>query len=47
MKPADREALVIHRLQKSEQALQAAKIMLDEQMFLFAMNRVPPPKINS
>lgn len=40
MKPVDREALVIHRLQKSEEALQAAKIMLDQQMFSFAMNRV-------
>lgn len=40
MKPVDREALVIHRLQKSEEALQAAKIMLDKQMLSFAMNRV-------
>jgi uncharacterized protein len=40
MKPADLETLVIHRLQKSEEALQAAKIMLDKQMFSFAMNRV-------
>jgi uncharacterized protein (UPF0332 family) len=40
MKPTDLEALVIHRLQKSEEALQAAKIMLDKQMFSFAMNRV-------
>jgi hypothetical protein len=30
MKPKDLEALVIHRLQKSEEALQAAKIMLDK-----------------
>ena len=40
MKPEDLEALVVHRLQKSEEALQAAKIMLDKQMFSFAMNRV-------
>jgi len=40
MKTADLEALVIHRLQRSEEALQAAKIMLDRQMFSFAMNRV-------
>jgi uncharacterized protein len=40
MKPADLETLVIHRLQKSEEALQAAQIMLDKQMFSFAMNRV-------
>jgi uncharacterized protein (UPF0332 family) len=40
MKTADLETLVIHRLQKSEEALQAAKIMLDKQMFSFAMNRV-------
>jgi len=40
MKPADLETLVTHRLQKSEEALQAAKIMLDKQMFSFAMNRV-------
>lgn len=40
MRPADIESLVAHRLQKSEQALQAAKIMLDKQMFSFAMNRV-------
>jgi uncharacterized protein (UPF0332 family) len=40
MMHVDREALVIHRLQKSEEALQAAKIMLDKQMLSFAMNRV-------
>jgi uncharacterized protein len=40
MNPADLETLVTHRLQKSEEALQAAKIMLDQQMFSFAMNRV-------
>jgi uncharacterized protein (UPF0332 family) len=40
MKSADLETLVTHRLQKSEEALQAAKIMLDKQMFSFAMNRV-------
>ena len=40
MKPKDLETLVIHRLQKSEEALQAATIMLDKQMFSFSMNRV-------
>jgi hypothetical protein len=30
MKPEDLEALVIHRLQRSEEALQAAKIMVDK-----------------
>ena len=40
MKNEDLEALVTHRLQKSEEALQAAKIMLNKQMFSFAMNRV-------
>lgn len=40
MKPKDLEALVIHRLQKSEEALQAASIMVDKHMFTFAMNRV-------
>ena len=40
MKPADLEALVAHRLQKSEEALQAARIMVDKHMFTFAMNRV-------
>jgi uncharacterized protein (UPF0332 family) len=40
MKPADLEALVTHRLQKAEEALEAAKIMMDSQMFSFAMNRV-------
>jgi uncharacterized protein (UPF0332 family) len=43
MKPADMEALVAHRLQRSEEALQAAKIMMDKQMFSFAMNRVYYP----
>jgi hypothetical protein len=40
MKPADIKALVAHRLEKSEEALQAARIMLDKQMYGFAMNRV-------
>jgi hypothetical protein len=40
MKPADLEALVAHRLQKSEEALKAARIMVDKHMFTFAMNRV-------
>ena len=34
------DPLVAHRLQKSEEALQAPKIMLDKQMLSFAMNRV-------
>jgi uncharacterized protein (UPF0332 family) len=40
MKPGELESLVNHRLQKAAEALQAAKIMLDKQMFSFAMNRV-------
>lgn len=33
-------ALVEHRLEKSEEALRAAKHMLDQGMLIFAMNRV-------
>lgn len=40
MKPTDLEVLTAHRLQKSEEALKAAEIMLDKQMYSFAMNRV-------
>jgi len=40
MRPVDLEALVAHRLQKSEEALQAARVMIDQKMFSFAMNRV-------
>jgi uncharacterized protein (UPF0332 family) len=40
MKPADLKALVAHRLEKSEEALLAARIMLDKQMYGFAINRV-------
>jgi uncharacterized protein (UPF0332 family) len=40
MSPSDLEALIRHRLQKSEEALRAASIMLDKQMYGFAMNRV-------
>jgi len=40
MKPADLKALVAHRLDKSEEALLAARIMLDNQMYGFAINRV-------
>jgi uncharacterized protein len=40
MNASDLKALVDHRLQRSEEALQAAKIMMDQQMYGFAMNRV-------
>ena len=40
MNASDLKALVDHRLQKSEEALKAAKIMMDQQMYGFAMNRV-------
>jgi len=40
MKPEDSESLVLHRLQKSEEALQAALIMLEKEMLSFAMNRI-------
>jgi uncharacterized protein (UPF0332 family) len=40
MNASDLQALVDHRLQKSEDALKAAKIMMDQQMYGFAMNRV-------
>ena len=33
-------ALVEHRLEKSEEALRAAKHMLDQGMLIFAMNRI-------
>jgi hypothetical protein len=33
-------SLVEHRLEKSEEALRAARHMLDQGMLIFAMNRV-------
>ena len=41
MNASDLKALVDHRLQKSEEALQAAKIMMDQQMYGFAISPSP------
>jgi uncharacterized protein (UPF0332 family) len=40
MNPSDLKSLVSHRLQKSDEALQAARVMLEQKMYGFAMNRV-------
>jgi uncharacterized protein (UPF0332 family) len=40
MIPSDLESLVSHRLQKSDEALRAASVMLEKQMYGFAVNRV-------
>jgi uncharacterized protein len=40
MNPEDSESLVLHRLQKADEALEAARVMLEKQMLSFAMNRI-------
>ena len=40
MRPEEIQALISYRLQRSEESLRAAEIMLGSQMFAFAMNRI-------
>jgi uncharacterized protein (UPF0332 family) len=40
MRSEDIQALISHRLQRAEESLHAAEIMLHNQMFTFAMNRI-------
>ena len=40
MRPEEIQALMSYRMQRSEESLRAAEIMLRSQMFAFAMNRI-------
>ena len=40
MRPEEIHALMSYRMQRSEESLRAAEIMLRSQMFAFAMNRI-------
>ena len=40
MKPEDIQALVEYRLERSDESIQAAKIMLENNMLSFSMNRI-------
>jgi len=40
MRPEDIQTLISYRMQRAEESLHAAEIMLQNQMFTFAMNRI-------
>jgi len=40
MKPEDTQALISYRMERSKESIQAAQIMLENEMLTFSMNRV-------